>query len=109
MLPTRTLRWMSNKCFYVRAPPFLDFVPWSPEFFVTFNLIWIAVWLFGAVGLKRQIRLAFFPVWFFTIGMVGNAIWHPLLCLATGGYFPGLFSSPFGGIVGAICFHGFGN
>ena len=88
--------------FYVRAPEFLGFVAWSTEFFVTFNLIWIAVWLFGAVGLKRQIRLAFFPVWFFTIGMVGNAIWHPLLCLATGGYFPGLFTSPFGGIVGAI-------
>ena len=88
--------------FYVRAPEFLGFVRWSTEFFVTFNLSWIAIWLFGAVGLQRRMRTAFFPVWFFAIGMVGNAIWHPLLCLATGGYFPGLFTSPFGGIVGAI-------
>lgn len=88
--------------FYVRAPEFLGFVRWSTEFFVTFNLIWIAVWLLGGVGLQRGMRVAFFPLWFFAIGMVGNAIWHPLLCLATGGYFPGLFTSPFGGVVGAI-------
>jgi hypothetical protein len=74
--------------FYVRAPEFLGFVAWSGEFFVVFNLTWIALWLF--------------PVWFFSIGMLGNAIWHPLLCLATGGYFPGLFTSPFAGIVGVM-------
>ena len=88
--------------FYVRAPKFLGLVAWSSEFFVTFNLIWIALWLFGAVGIKKQMRIAFFPVWFFAIGMIGNAIWHPLLCVATGGYFPGLFTSPFGGVVGVI-------
>lgn len=88
--------------FYVRAPEFLGFVAWSPEFFVTLNLVWIAVWLAGAAGIRKHIRVAFFPIWFFAIGMVGNAIWHPLLCLATAGYFPGLFTSPFGGIVGAM-------
>ena len=88
--------------FYIRVPPFLGFVPWSPEFFVTFNLCWIALWLVAAVGIKKQIRAAFFPVWFFAIGMVGNAIWHPLLCVATGGYFPGLFTSPFAGVIGLI-------
>ncbi len=88
--------------FYVRVPPFLGFVPWSPEFFVTFNLLWIALWLLAAVGIRKQIRIAFFPVWFFAIGMVGNAIWHPLLCFATGSYFPGLFTSPFAGVIGVV-------
>jgi hypothetical protein len=88
--------------FYVRTPEFLGFVAWSGEFFVILNLSWIALWLLGAVGIKRGIRAAFFPVWFFSIGMVGNAIWHPLLSLATGGYFPGLFTSPFAGIIGVI-------
>jgi hypothetical protein len=88
--------------FYVRVPEFLGFVPWSGEFFVIFNLTWIALWLLAAVGIKNDVRAAFFPVWFFAIGMVGNAIWHPLLCLATGGYFPGLFTSPLAGIIGAI-------
>ena len=88
--------------FYLRVPPFLGFVPWSPEFFVAFNLTWMALWLLGAAGIKKGMRVAFFPVWFFAIGMVGNAIWHPLLCLATGGYFPGLWTSPFGGVIGVI-------
>ena len=88
--------------FYVRAPEFLGFVRWPTEFFVTFNLLWIAVWLLGAVGLKSGLRIAFFPVWFFAVGMVGNAIWHPLLCLATRGYFPGLLTSPFAGVIGVI-------
>ena len=88
--------------FYVRAPEFLGFVAWSSEFFVTFNLIWIALWLCGAVGIKKQMRIAYFPVWFFAIGMIGNAIWHPLLCLATRSYFPGLFTSPFAGVIGLI-------
>jgi hypothetical protein len=88
--------------FYVRAPEFLGFVAWSSEFFVTFNLVWIALWLLAAVGAKREMRVAYFPVWFFAIAMVGNAIWHPLLCLAIRSYFPGLFTSPFAGIIGAI-------
>jgi len=57
--------------FYIRVPPFLGFVPWSPEFFVTFNLCWIALWLVAAVGIKKQIRAAFFPLWFFAIGRSG--------------------------------------
>jgi Protein of unknown function with HXXEE motif len=86
----------------VRAPEFLGFVAWSSEFFVVFNLSWIALWLVAAVGIKKRIRIAFFPVWFFAIGMVGNAIWHPLLCLAKRSYFPGLFTSPFAGVIGVI-------
>jgi hypothetical protein len=88
--------------FHVRAPEFLGFVAWPSEFFVIFNLSWIALWVVAAVGIKRRIRAAFFPVWFFAIGMVGNAVWHPLLCLATGGYFPGLFTSPFAGVIGVM-------
>ncbi|PYJ85190.1 MAG: hypothetical protein DME70_09980, partial [Verrucomicrobia bacterium] len=36
--------------FYVRAPEFLGFVPWPSEFFVIFNLSWIALWVVAAVG-----------------------------------------------------------
>src|SRR2546423_14508295 len=88
--------------FYVRAPEFLGFVAWPSEFFVIFNLTWIALWLLGAVGVKCEMRIAYFPLWFFAVGMVGNAVWHPLLCLATGGYFPGLFTSPLAGIIRVI-------
>ena len=86
--------------FHLRLPPFLGLVPWSSEFFVTFNLIWMALWVSSAVGIRRNLRIAFFPLWFFTFGMIGNAVWHPLLALATGGYFPGLYTSPLGGGIG---------
>jgi hypothetical protein len=88
--------------FYLRAPRFLGFVEWSGEFFVVFNLLWIALWVVSIVGIQANRRIAYFPLWFFTIAMIGNAVWHPLLTLATGGYFPGLITSPFGGIVGAL-------
>src|SRR5438270_12827166 len=39
--------------FYIRAPEFLGFVAWPSEFFVIFNLVRIALWLFAAVGLIR--------------------------------------------------------
>jgi hypothetical protein len=42
-------------------------------------------------------------VWFFAIGgVIGNAIWHPLLSLRVGGYFPGLYTSFAYLIVGPI-------
>jgi hypothetical protein len=85
--------------FQVRAPRVLGLVPWSSEFFVTFNLVWLAVWMVSIVGIRHGIQIAFFPVWFFALAMTGNGVAHPLLSVATGGYFPGLFTSP---VVGGI-------
>jgi hypothetical protein len=85
--------------FYEYFPQFLGLQPWSAEFFVTFNLAWICIWILSAVGLKYNFRPVFFPVWFFAIGMAGNGIVHPLLAVAVGGYFPGLITSPIVGIL----------
>jgi hypothetical protein len=54
-------------------------------------------------------RVAYFPLCFFAVGMVGNAVWHPLLCLAIGGYFPGLFTSPLPESSASCCYRVFGN
>jgi hypothetical protein len=85
--------------FHVRAPRVLGLVPWSSEFFVTFNLVWLAVWTVSLVGIRHRIQAAWFPVWFFALAMTGNGVAHPLLSVATGGYFPGLYTSP---VVGGI-------
>jgi hypothetical protein len=87
---------------YERLPQLLGLQPWSAEFFVTFNLSWVFIWILSAVGLKYNFRPAFFPVWFFAIGMTGNGIAHPALALAVGGYFPGLFTSPIVGVLGVM-------
>jgi hypothetical protein len=34
--------------------------------------------------------------------MTGNGVAHPLLSVATGGYFPGLFTSPVVGGIGLV-------
>jgi hypothetical protein len=83
---------------YLRLPPLLGLTPWSGEFFVTFNLTWIAIWIVSAIGIYKHFQAAYFPVWFFALGMTGNGIFHPLLALNAGGYFPGLLTSPLVGI-----------
>jgi hypothetical protein len=47
--------------FHVRAPRVLGLVPWSSEFFVTFNLVWLAVWMVSLVGIRHRIQAAWFP------------------------------------------------
>jgi hypothetical protein len=88
--------------FYCKWPELLGLSHWSAEFFVTFNVSWIAVWVLSAAGLRAGIRAALFPTWFFGIGMAVNGVGHPLLALNAGGYFPGLWSSPVVGVIGVV-------
>lgn len=88
--------------FHIRFPERLGLTPWSAEFFVTYNVVWIAVWLLAAIGMQHGYTIAYFPVWFLGIGSVMNGVAHPALALAAGGYFPGLLTSPFAGIAGLI-------
>ena len=86
--------------FYERAPRFAGLAPWSSEFFVTFNLMWLAAWMVGAVGIRHHVRAALFPVWFLALALIANGLAHPLLAVAIGGYFPGLYTSPVVGGMG---------
>jgi len=79
--------------------PALFGLPSMPfSFFVTFNLIWIAIWIASVLALRMAWQTAFFAAWFLAIAGMMNGIAHPLMSLATGGYFPGLISSPFIGL-----------
>ncbi len=60
--------------FHCRWPELLGLSPWSAEFFVGFNVSWIAVWALSAAGLRAGIRAAIFPTWFFAIGMTANLV-----------------------------------
>jgi hypothetical protein len=39
-----------------RFPALLGLPPWSESFFVTFNLIWLSVWILSAIDLERGYR-----------------------------------------------------
>ncbi len=88
--------------FYLEFPRFLGLAPWTPDFFVAFNLVWIAIWVLSAIGFREGIRLAMAPIWFFALGMAVNGVAHPALALAAGGYFPGLWTSPLVGVLGVV-------
>jgi hypothetical protein len=85
-----------------RFPALLGLPPWSESFFVTFNLIWLSVWILSAIDLERGYRLALFPVWFFAIAAIANGIAHPMLAVISHGYFPGLVTAPVLGVLGVL-------
>ena len=84
--------WMT--CFHERWPPLLGLTPWSDRFFVTFNLVWIVVWVMSVFGLRAGWQVALMPAWFLAIAAVMNGVAHALLSLRVGGYFPGLLTAP---------------
>lgn len=88
--------------FHEQFPAALGLAPWPAAFFVTFNLTCLAVWAIAVVGLRSGYRPAFFPVWFLAIAGMANGIGHPLLAIRTGGYFPGLLTSPLVGVGGIL-------
>jgi hypothetical protein len=88
--------------FYVRFPEQLGLTPWSPTFFISFNLFWLAVWGLSSWGLLASLRLALVPLWFLGIAALGNGVAHLMLAARVGGYFPGLVTSPLLGVVGLL-------
>lgn len=88
--------------FQLRFPPLLGLQPWTAEFFVAFNVAWIALWSLCAAGVMKGIQAAYFSLWFLSLGLLVNAIAHPGLSLLTGGYFPGLLTAPFEGWIGFL-------
>lgn len=81
--------------FHVRVTEIMDgFPPFDANVFVAFNMIAYCLFLLAAVGMYKGMKFPMIIVWFFVFGgAVGNAIWHPLLALRVGGYFPGLYTS----------------
>jgi hypothetical protein len=85
--------------FHVRFPALFGLEPMPLVFFVAFNLTWIAIWIASIPLLRSARKPAFFAAWFLAIAGMLNGIAHPVMALASGGYFPGLVSSPFIGLV----------
>ncbi len=67
-----------------------------------FNVFWLGIWALAAVGVLRGFKVAYFPIWFFGLAMCLNGIAHPLLSVWVAGYFPGLVTAPFVGIMGVV-------
>ncbi len=88
--------------FHQRFPELLGLTPWPLGFFVSFNLFWLVVWCLSIRGLTARLRVALFPLWFLGVACVANGLAHPFFSVRTGGFFPGLVTSPLVGIVGVL-------
>jgi protein-S-isoprenylcysteine O-methyltransferase Ste14 len=88
--------------FSVAFPSSLGLVPWPASFFLTFNIVWLAVWIAAGIGLRAGHHVAHAPVWFLALAAIANGVAHPLLAIRAGGYFPGLFTSPFLAVGGIL-------
>lgn len=86
--------------FHVQFPALMNFDPMPLSFFVTFNLAWLAIWIGSIRSIRRGNAFAFFAAWFLAIAAMLNGVAHPMMAWATGGYFPGLVTSPLIGIAG---------
>src|SRR5690349_19212966 len=47
--------------FQDRFPTLLGLSAWPENFFVSFNLIWLSVWILSAIGLHKGYRFVLFP------------------------------------------------
>lgn len=88
--------------FSERFPALFDLPPIPLSIFLTFNLIWILIWVASIPGLQSSRPVAFFAAWFLAIAGALNGIAHPILSVAAGGYFPGLVTSPFIGAAAVL-------
>ncbi len=86
--------------FHERFPALFDLEPMPLWFFVAFNLAWIVLWIASVPLLRLARRMAFFAAWFLAIAGCLNGLTHPIMAIMSGGYFPGLFTSPFIGLAG---------
>ena len=92
--------WVTG--FHNRFPVLLGLDPMPLSFFVPFNLAWITIWLTSIRFLRLGRRPAFFAAWFLAIAGILNGVGHPIMAIASGGYFPGLITSPIIGLAGLI-------
>ena len=88
--------------FYIRFPALFDSEPMPLTFFVLFNIGWITIWIASVPFIRSARKFAFFAAWFLAIAGMLNAVAHPAMAIASGGYFPGLISSPIIGLAGVI-------
>lgn len=88
--------------FHIQFPALFGLEPMPAPVFVGFNLTWILLWIVSIPLIRTARRLAFFAAWFLAIAGALNGIAHPVITIRTGGYFPGLISSPLIGLAGLL-------
>ena len=88
--------------FHERFPELFGLPTMPLTFFVVFNLMWIAIWLYAIKHLTSNQIFPRFAAWFLAIAGTLNGLAHPGFALMVGGYFPGLVTSPLIGLAAVL-------
>lgn len=80
--------------------------PMTMASFVSVNVVALAVWVLSVFALRARVSAALLPLWFLAVASVSNGLFHPALAIATGGYFPGVLTSPVVGVAGLFLLGG---
>jgi hypothetical protein len=92
--------------FHLAFPPVFGTEPWSGRRFLAFNLVWLAIFAVGGLGLVRGIRVAWLVALFLAVGGgIGNGLGHLALAAREGGYFPGAWTGAVALVVGGVLLH----
>ena len=92
----------ATRGFHVAFPAVFGQPPIPMAIFVAFNVALLILWLASVPGVNAGHRGAMFAAWFLALAGILNGVAHPLLAAVTGGYFPGLVTSPVIGIAGLL-------
>jgi Protein of unknown function with HXXEE motif len=66
---------------------------YNHNLFVCFNMFAYLLFILGAIGFYKNIKLLMFIAIFFIVyGMIGNGLWHIVYCMMVKGYFPGIYT-----------------
>jgi hypothetical protein len=89
--------------FYRVFPPVLGQAPWSARQFLLFNIVWLAVFVVGGIGVWRGWQPMIVVALFLAVGGgVANGAGHLLLAANAGGYFPGAYTAPLLVLIGSL-------
>jgi len=106
ILAVQTLHFVEELVtgFRWRFPMLYGGDPFTGELFVSFNIAtYVIVSVAAVVVVTRRVRPLLMPVLFLAIyGSLGNAIGHLYWSIHTGAYFPGLYTSLAGWVLGPL-------
>ena len=92
--------------FHVRNPVEIYAAnPFSPDEFVISQMSVFFLLIIGAIGIYKGWKIPMVMVWFLVIFfLLINAVQHCVFAVMVGGYFPGLYTSVAGWVLGPILF-----
>lgn len=89
--------------FFTAFPPVFGAEPWSAQRFLTFNLVWLVLFVMAGFGLARGNRISYLVATFLAVGGgIGNGLGHLALSARQGGYFPGAYTGALALVVGSV-------